>query len=151
MTFSLTAVQQAYLAEQMNKVSRSFALVAPAVEEPLKDYLAVAYLICRVVDNIEDCTMPFAWQQERFAEFATLLHNPAQAAEILTLWARRNLVWSVERRSTDDVHVRWSNAVADIRPNTSSACSVNRPLGLGDGQGHGAGHRPPPDRLLHHP
>lgn len=86
MTFSLTAVQQAYLAEKMNKVSRSFALVAPAVEEPLKDYLAVAYLICRVVDNIEDCTMPFAWQQERFAEFATLLQNPTQAAEILPLW-----------------------------------------------------------------
>ncbi len=86
MTFSLTAVQQAYLADQMNKVSRSFALVAPAVEEPLNDYLAAAYLICRVVDNIEDCTMPFAWQQTRFAEFATLLQDPAQAHEILTLW-----------------------------------------------------------------
>ncbi len=86
MTFSLTAVQQAYMTDQMNKVSRSFALVAPAVEEPLNDYLAAAYLICRVVDNIEDCTMPFAWQQERFVEFATLLQDPAQAGEILALW-----------------------------------------------------------------
>jgi len=86
MTFSLTAVQQAYLAGQMNKVSRSFALVAPAVEEPLNDYLAAAYLICRVVDNIEDCAQPFAWQQERFNEFATLLRDPAQAHEILAFW-----------------------------------------------------------------
>ena len=86
MTFSLTAVQQAYMTDQMNRVSRSFALVAPAVDEPLNDYLAAAYLICRVVDNIEDCTMPFAWQQERFVEFATLLQDPAQANEILAFW-----------------------------------------------------------------
>jgi len=88
MTFSLMAIQQAYLADQMNKVSRSFALVAPAVDEPLKDYLSIAYLVCRVVDNIEDCTMPFAWQQERFVEFAALLQDPTQAIPVLASWER---------------------------------------------------------------
>jgi farnesyl-diphosphate farnesyltransferase len=86
MTPSVNANQKAYLADQMNKVSRSFALVEPTVEEPLKDYLAAAYLICRVVDNIEDCTQPFLWKQQRFAEFATLLEAPILAREILTFW-----------------------------------------------------------------
>ena len=86
MTGGLTNAQQTYLADQMEKVSRSFALVAPAVEAPLDDYLATAYLICRVVDNIEDCTQPFSWQQKRFAEFNTLLQDPAQAQDVLSLW-----------------------------------------------------------------
>ena len=86
MATSLTEVQQTYLVDNMNKVSRSFALVAPAVEAPLNDYLATAYLICRVADNIEDCTRPFSWQQDRFAEFAALLRNPTDARKILFLW-----------------------------------------------------------------
>ncbi len=90
MVDSLTDTQQTYLAANMNKVSRSFALLAPAVEAPLNDYLATAYLICRVVDNIEDCTQPFSWQQDRFAEFAVLLQNPAEAAKILSLWERES-------------------------------------------------------------
>lgn len=88
MVFSLTDKQQAYLSTNMNKVSRSFALVAPAVEAPLNDYLATAYLICRVVDNIEDCTQQFSWQRDRFAEFAALLELPSDARSILSLWER---------------------------------------------------------------
>ncbi|MFN2121898.1 MAG: squalene/phytoene synthase family protein, partial [Candidatus Promineifilaceae bacterium] len=76
---SLTAVQHRYLAEMMQKVSRSFALVAPAVETPLDDYLAAAYLICRVADNIEDAQQSYSWQQARFAEFMGLLKEPETA------------------------------------------------------------------------
>ena len=53
------------------------------LEEELKHQLATAYLICRVVDNIEDCTEPHSWQAERFAEFEQLLHRPADSQEIL--------------------------------------------------------------------
>ena len=70
----------------MKGVSRSFSLVAPEVESPLDDYLAVAYLICRVVDNIEDTLQPFEWQQERFAEFSMLLDAPHKAEQLLTDW-----------------------------------------------------------------
>ena len=88
MTFTLTEKQQFYLKEKMNAVSRSFALVAPAVEAPLNEYLATSYLICRVVDNIEDCTQEFSWQQARFSEFAALLQNPVEAKTILSQWER---------------------------------------------------------------
>jgi phytoene/squalene synthetase len=61
MPFHLTQSQQQYLDTRMHEVSRSFALVVPLLEEPLNHYIAAAYLICRVVDNIEDCEQPFAW------------------------------------------------------------------------------------------
>lgn len=86
MITNLTSDQLAYLDAQMNKVSRSFALVAPAVEAPLNNYLATAYLICRVTDNIEDCTRPYPWQKERFIEFDTLLQNPTAAPDVLAQW-----------------------------------------------------------------
>jgi farnesyl-diphosphate farnesyltransferase len=87
----LTASQSDYLARYMKGVSRSFAIVAPEVESPLDGYLATAYLICRVVDNIEDTSQPFAWQQARFAEFAHLLQNPQDAPRIVTGW--EDLEW----------------------------------------------------------
>jgi farnesyl-diphosphate farnesyltransferase len=86
MPFHLTQSQQEYLDTRMNEVSRSFALVVPLLEEPLNHYIGAAYLICRVVDNIEDCEQPFAWQMKRFAEFRQLLHEPTCAREILAGW-----------------------------------------------------------------
>ncbi len=86
MSFVLANVQKAYLTTTMKGVSRSFALVTPNVEAPLDDYLSTAYLICRVVDNIEDCTQPFVWQQQRFAEFNHLLYRPEDAPNILRQW-----------------------------------------------------------------
>ena len=70
----------------MNKVSRSFALVTPSLEDPLNHYMATAYLVCRVVDNIEDSQQPFDWQSKRFAEFVNLLHEPDRARDILQVW-----------------------------------------------------------------
>ncbi|MCP4359153.1 MAG: squalene/phytoene synthase family protein [Chloroflexi bacterium] len=91
MSFVLSKVQEEYLTISMKNVSRSFALVTPNVEAPLNDYLSTAYLICRVVDNIEDCTQPFAWQQQRFAEFNYLLYRPEEAINILRQWQQE--VW----------------------------------------------------------
>jgi farnesyl-diphosphate farnesyltransferase len=70
----------------MNKVSRSFTLVTPAAGPPLSHYLSTAYLICRVVDNIEDSHQSFAWQEARFAEFEELLQFPERAIIILARW-----------------------------------------------------------------
>lgn len=88
MTFRLGEEQRSYLSEWMHKVSRSFALVVPFVEEPLTHYLATAYLLCRVADNIEDCTQPTGWKQQRFAEMATLLDEPSRAEDVLGRWQR---------------------------------------------------------------
>lgn len=86
--FALTPTQQTYLEQQLHAVSRSFALVVPALELPLRYYLATAYLLCRVVDNIEDCGQPYAWQEQRFAEFLQLLDAPQQATEVLPVWEK---------------------------------------------------------------
>ena len=81
-----TAEQSAYLTHHMKKVSRSFALVVSYLEEPLQQQMATAYLICRVLDNIEDCGQPFWWKEKRFAEFSAMLEKPGLAHETLTRW-----------------------------------------------------------------
>lgn len=86
----LTAAEQAYLVDTMDEVSRSFAIVVRSLEEPLKSYMAAAYLICRVVDNIEDCTQPFAWKQERFHEFHQLVEEPESASKVLAAWGQQS-------------------------------------------------------------
>jgi farnesyl-diphosphate farnesyltransferase len=86
----LTGAEKKYLDDAMNKVSRSFALVVLSLEEPLNSTMATAYLICRVVDNIEDCAQPFAWKEQRFREFHRLIEEPAGATRILAVWSRES-------------------------------------------------------------
>lgn len=111
MTSFLTKSEKAYLSEYMNKVSRSFTLVAPQVESPLNDYLATAYLICRVVDNIEDCTIPYQAKKSRFSEFSDLLERSENAEKILKRWERLN--WDglspdeLEMMTTVNGHTLW--------------------------------------------
>ena len=84
--YTLKPMQRRYLTIAMDRVSRSFALVVPWLEDPLQDYMATAYLHCRALDNIEDCGQPLAWQQQRFAEFAGLLAEPESAPARLAEW-----------------------------------------------------------------
>ena len=79
-----------YLNQWMERVSRSFAVVVSALEEPLRQFMAASYIICRVIDNIEDCTAPVDWKQQRFVEIAQMLNEPARAADILATWDREN-------------------------------------------------------------
>lgn len=81
-----TAEQSTYLTHHMKKVSRSFALVVSYLEEPLQQQMATAYLICRVLDNIEDCGQPYWWKEKRFAEFLAMLEKPGLAHETLMHW-----------------------------------------------------------------
>jgi farnesyl-diphosphate farnesyltransferase len=126
-------VETAYLDTFMNKVSRSFALVIPALEKPLNYYLSTAYLICRVVDNIEDCKQPFEWKQNRFAEFSQLIQKPASAANILAIWEQESwpgltdneqqlmglqdgaMLWHIYARIPTDsrnIIARWTSTMA---------------------------------------
>lgn len=79
-------VEQKYLKDAMGKVSRSFAVVVAHLEQPLSFYMATAYLICRVIDNIEDSFLPAPLKQQRFHEFNQLLDDPALAPDILAQW-----------------------------------------------------------------
>ncbi len=80
----------AYLEMQMNKVSRSFSVVVSCLKEPLLGYVSIAYLLCRVADNIEDCTEPQAWKTGRFAELERMLHDPQQSGAYLAEWNTYN-------------------------------------------------------------
>lgn len=82
----LSEDQVTYLGNAMNGVSRTFALVVPAIEAPLSHHFAVAYLICRVVDNIEDAETTSGWRRARFDEVRLLLDRPSTADEILRGW-----------------------------------------------------------------
>lgn len=90
MIFELDMAQRAYLEAFMGGVSRSFAMVVPFLETPLQDYVSTAYLICRVIDNIEDCSQPPEWKTARFQEISFLLVEPAQAFPILKTWEQEN-------------------------------------------------------------
>lgn len=75
-----------YVPEALSQVSRSFALVIPSLENPLDHIVGLAYLICRVCDNIEDCIQPLGWKEDRWNEFSQILEHPEQAATILKQW-----------------------------------------------------------------
>ena len=89
-SFTVSSPQADYLNTLMNKVSRSFALVVPHLEPPLNHIMATAYLLCRVVDNIEDCLQPTNWKKQRFTEFEQLLDKPNLASEILLTWQQES-------------------------------------------------------------
>jgi farnesyl-diphosphate farnesyltransferase len=86
--FELTTTEQNYLERKLGEVSRSFALVVPFLEEPLRQWLATSYLLCRVLDNIEDSGRDSVWKNERLAEFSRLLWEPRLAADILEFWSQ---------------------------------------------------------------
>ncbi len=133
-TLEVTQTQQEYLNVYMSKVSRSFAVVVACLEEPLRDYMATAYLICRVADNIEDCEQPAAWKQSRFAELSQLLEEPTLAPDVLAGWDREDWpgltsgereqmgpesglsLWQIYALIPDDVRStirRWVSAMAE--------------------------------------
>lgn len=85
--YSLSADNRSYLKDQMEKVSRSFAVVVECVEQPMRSYLATAYLLCRVADNIEDCTESYEWRISCFNDFLSLLNDPSLAEKILKTWS----------------------------------------------------------------
>jgi farnesyl-diphosphate farnesyltransferase len=124
---SLTTEQSAYLNHQMKKVSRSFALVVSYLEEPLRGQLATAYLICRVLDNIEDCEQPFEWQEKRFSEFSAVVNEPRLARETLSYWGQ--IPWpgltADEKKlmGSEGGHVLWQ--IYEQMPEPARA-SINR-------------------------
>ena len=52
----LTPEHRDYCREALPAVSRTFALGIELLHEPLRDEIGVAYLICRILDTIEDTT-----------------------------------------------------------------------------------------------
>ena len=109
--------QERYLQARMDEVSRSFALVVPMLEPPFNHHMATAYLLCRVLDNIEDCTQPMSWRRQRFDEFLHLLREPDHASEIVARWEVENwpgLTRDEERMMTLDGGLPLWRIYADL-------------------------------------
>lgn len=86
----LSKEETSYLETWMNKVSRSFAAVVAVLEEPLRAYLSTAYILCRIIDNIEDCEAPINRKKAWFWEVSQLLKEPGLAADILPTWDKED-------------------------------------------------------------
>ena len=99
---------EAFQDHLLQGVSRTFALTIPQLPEGLKKPVANAYLLCRIVDTIEDETQLSSAQKRRFCEeFAAVvrgLSGPTPLREALapllstsTLPAEHELIGVLER------------------------------------------------------
>ena len=70
---------RAFQAELLQEVSRTFALTIPQLPEPLDWVVGNAYLLCRLVDTIEDEPKLPANEKEYFAgQFIKVISDTAQ-------------------------------------------------------------------------
>jgi farnesyl-diphosphate farnesyltransferase len=71
-------------------VSRTFALTIPVLDKPVRDYVAVSYLLCRIADTIEDSVgLPPERRAGLFSALTALARDPgdpAQRDRLLALW-----------------------------------------------------------------
>ncbi len=73
--------------EHLDRVSRSFAFCIRQLPSPLRDWIALSYLLCRTLDTIEDAAWPSGDAQlAAFRDFdrALLLEGNNQALDKLT-------------------------------------------------------------------
>jgi Phytoene/squalene synthetase len=64
--------------EHLNRVSRSFALTIPLLPNPLADWVGNAYLLCRIVDTLEDAPeLPVAEKKALIGLFLQALDDEA--------------------------------------------------------------------------
>ncbi len=74
--------------EHLDRVSRSFAFCIARLDRPLRDYVGLGYLLCRIVDTIEDASwQDFHHQEAAFAAFDRFLLSPPSRTECAE-WAR---------------------------------------------------------------
>ncbi|HMV68254.1 MAG TPA: polyprenyl synthetase family protein, partial [Myxococcota bacterium] len=72
-----TAADVAFCQEHLPRVSRTFALSIELLPPGLRDAVRVGYLLCRVLDTIEDdATAPQATRDAMFASFERILDTP---------------------------------------------------------------------------
>lgn len=72
----------------LDRVSRSFAFCIARLEGELRDWVSLSYLLCRLLDTIEDAAWPNRPDQDRaFDAFRAFLENPPTPIEV-SAWAQ---------------------------------------------------------------
>lgn len=99
-----TVLSPSALYQHLNQVSRSFAITIPFMAEPLKDYVALAYLLCRIVDTVEDdavadITDKITW----LSDFSFLADEEFADMEVLRHLQQRSLELTKSGSNPDDV------------------------------------------------
>ena len=92
MARTLTATEAGTLEALLIKTSRTFALSIPALAEPLRRQVTVAYLLFRIADTLEDATeWPPAKQLEELDRFDRMLgrFDEERAREAASHWRDR--------------------------------------------------------------
>ncbi len=75
--------------KHLDLVSRSFALGISELEEPLREWVGFSYLLCRLVDTIEDSDWPSPDQQQRqFDQFLDFLRE-SPSVEATERWQKQ--------------------------------------------------------------
>ncbi|MES3038390.1 MAG: squalene/phytoene synthase family protein, partial [Bdellovibrionota bacterium] len=69
----------------LNRVSRSFALAITFLENPLQEWVSMSYLLCRILDTIEDAPWPQDFSVDAlsaYQQFKNFLETRPSAEEI---------------------------------------------------------------------
>lgn len=74
--------------KHLEKVSRSFAFCIARLEGPLRTWVSSTYLVCRILDTVEDANWgPLGNQIRQFEKFNRALNDPNQTKD-LEAWAK---------------------------------------------------------------
>ena len=85
-TKTVTDSPEDFYQSHLDRVSRSFAFCIARLDEPLRSRVALGYLLCRIVDTIEDAAWSDSAAQERaFGDFDSFLVQ-LPAPEALAKW-----------------------------------------------------------------
>lgn len=75
--------------QHLNRVSRSFAFCIERLETPLRAHVSLAYLLCRILDSVEDALWPSRDEQlAQFARFDLFLQGQVTDDEVRDWVAR---------------------------------------------------------------
>lgn len=86
-TVSKTASRADFYQTHLDRVSRSFAFCIARLEEPLRAQVGLSYLICRILDTIEDAEWREWTAQERaFLRFESFLTDDQEVATEVARW-----------------------------------------------------------------
>lgn len=92
------------LYRHLNKVSRSFAITIPFMSDPLKDYVALAYLLCRIVDTVEDdAKAPTVDKITWLSDFSFLAADEFADMDVLVRLKERALELCAQGSAKDDL------------------------------------------------
>lgn len=76
-------MSDAFYPTHLERVSRSFAFCIAQLEGNFRDWVSLSYLLCRILDTVEDASWPNSESQaEAYKQFQEFLAAPAQPAAL---------------------------------------------------------------------